>query len=1096
MANAQQKIDFIVGGVEKAASGLSKLEQAFKKIDSGFKKTTLSADKNNAALNKLSEQGMFNIQAGMVQMSTYSMILNQKINNAFDKMTNSFRNAENSLVQLKIKMGEGLGNTEVDQQYGKMEKRIRELAATTQFTVPEVANAFDALIGAGNDAEASIKALGPALQYVSASAGQVDLAEGLETVKLTTTVLGDEIGNVGKNLNDIFKATQKTSLGFKKVYETVVGLKTSFTAFAKTDDLSRSLIALGASMASMGQVGREGGDKINQFTGALDKMFAITEKGMYMGYGKRKNQNRKNLMRLFGLGDIKGKPLRAEMQKIIDDNKLDFNMAGFLKGAEGKDLKVRLEKSQDFILKNLLATKGKDGKYTMKSATETIDSLVTAYEDTVKREGKKSANALLASAMGGTKSAKLVMQGIIKQMKKLGATSFSEMVDKLKSKGHELSEAQKKALDTVEGQTKLLESAYDAMYQSIMSKDVFGKEALRTHRDLISTLTMMLDKYPSLAQAVSALGRSFQLFTSVATNLGFALTATATLSMGLSYAQKTTGLATKGLGATLGAFSRIFLLPTLGILIKLVGAFGLVGIGVLALMKHFTGAQTIGQGFGDILTSISQKVKAFTSLLKMMSSEDPDLKGLTAQEIAEKYDEARVALVKFNTNLADNTPTDAQNEELTRLTNNMNKFKAAMGGSDDDWGVFKKNTSDTLKYIAGAVTYFKNLQESVEKFISGALEPLAGTMGFILVGFQAVIGLLIIPLKILQFLGSLINAVFGEKVIGMFVGGLIGAVVLFKTIAGVAKLIMGYWSMITGSITKARLGLTNFNAGLKQGATHTRYMFKDVYATQGPIDRQYGFKTESDMFKSDVYKENLKQGRGTFLPGTITPIVEKQQLGFLTRLRLGWYKATGQAEKYDKLLGHHNQVLKRHVDVQTGFNQRSYEAERIERRRSQLTAGLIGAGMILSQVALQNLNLSEGMASTLSTIVNLLFVAVSLAQVFGLTFKGVMAFILNPITLILAGLAGIIYYWDKIKNFFSSDSEYQSTITPNNSTSPSIKNAGVMDTPRVVNDHRKVEQVNHITVASSDVGYEIDKSLRDSKGRYQKLVGMDLGYNG
>ena len=1104
MANAQQKINFIVGGVEKAASGLRRLEQSFKKIDSEFKKTTLSADKNNAALNKLSEQGMFNIQAGMVQMSTYSMILNQKINNAFDKMTNSFRNAENSLVQLKIKMGEGLGNKTVDEQYGKMEKKIRELAATTQFTVPEVANAFDALIGAGNDAEASIKALGPALQYVSASAGQVDLAEGLETVKLTTTVLGDEIGNVGKNLNDIFVATQKTSLGFKKVYETVVGLKTSFTAFAETDDLSRSLIALGASMASMGQVGREGGDKINQFTGALDKMFSITEKGMFRGYG-RKNENRKNLMRLFGLGDIKGGAVKEEMQKLIKKHNIGFDMESFLAGAKtGKknkddNLSARLKKSQDIILRNVLATRSKDGKkYAMKSATETIDLLVKAYNDTVKREGKKSANALLASAMGGTKSAKLVMQGIIKQMEKLEVKSFSEMVDKLKSKGHELSEAQKKALDTVEGQTKLLESAYDAMYQSIMSKDVFGKEALRTHRDLISTLTMMLDKYPSLAQAVSALGRSFQLFTSVATNLGFALTATATLSMGLSYAQKTTGLATKGLGATLGAFSRIFLLPTLGILIKLVGAFGLVGIGVLALMKHFTGAQTIGQGFGDILTSISQKVKAFTSLLKMMSSEDKELKGLTAQQIAEKYDEARVALVTFNANLADNTPTDAQNKELTRLTNNMNKFKAAMGGSDDDWGVFQKNTSDTLKYIAGAVTYFKNLQESVEKFISGALKPLAGTMGVILVGFKAVIGLLIIPLKILQFLGSLINAVFGEKVIGMFVGGLIGAVVLFKTIAGVAKLIMGYWSMITGSITKAHLGLTNFNAGLKQTAKHSSYTMRDITGRNQP----QVFHSSGDLAKSRIFRENVdlyhdKDKMKVF--GQIETTKHQVQLGFLSRLRLGWYKATGQAEKYDKLLGHHNEVLKQHVVTHGQVNNAQYQSERSLERRKQLTAGLIGAGIILSQVALQNLDLSEKTSWWINTILNTMFAVLTITQLFGLSLAKIGAFLAGLVSiklgLVIAAVAAIYYFFDKIAGFV----KYligidDNTITPNSSKSPSLDGAGGMRTPRVINDNRKVEQVNHINVESGKVGDEIGESLRKSKGKYQDLVGMDSSY--
>lgn len=1090
MASTQQKIDFIVGGVEKAAGGLKKLESAFKRLDSEFNKTTLSADKNNAALNKLSEQGMFNIQAGMVQMSTYSMILNQKINNAFDKMTNSFRNAENSLVQLKIKMGEGLGNTNVDAQYGMMEKRIRELAATTQFTVPEVANAFDALVGAGNSAEASIKALGPALQYVSASANQVSLAEGLETVKLTTTVLGDKIGNVGKNLNDIFVATQKTSLGFKKVYETVVGLKTSFTAFAQTDDLSRSLIALGASMASMGQVGREGGDKINQFTGALDKMFSITERGMFRGYG-RKSENRKNLMRLFGLGDIEGKPIEEELRRINLAENIGIDIDKELKGLGKKAKSNKLKAIQDEILKNLLATKGKDGKYTMKSATETIDSLLKAYKKTVEREGDKSANALLASAMGGTKSAKLVMQGIIKQMEKLGANSFSEMVDKLKSKGHELSEAQKKALNTVEGQTKLLESAYDAMYQSIMSKDVFGKEALRTHRDLISTLTMMLDKYPSLAQAVSALGRSFQLFTSVATNLGFALTATATLSMGLSYAQKTTGLATKGLGATLGAFSRIFLLPTLGILIKLVGAFGFVGIGILALMKHFTGAQSIGEGFGAILSSISQKVKGFTSILKMMNSEDKAFKNLTAEQITEKYTKAQTALDDFYDRVGTKKLSAEETLELEKLTNDIGKFKAAMGGNDDDWRVFRQNTGNALMSIAKGVTYFSNLQNQIQKFISGALKPLAATMGVILVGFNAVIGLLAIPLKILQFLGSLINSIFGANVIGMFVGGLIGVVVLFKTIAGVAKLLMGYWSMITGSITKARIGLNNFNAGLEQTAKHSSYTMRDRSGLHGGNDIHFG--SSRDLRRSDVFKDNLDLYRGNkkqMFKDNLQRHRHEVQLGFLSSLRFGWYKATGQAEKYDKLLGHHNEVLKQHVTTHKGLNTVEYQSERSLERRKQLTAGLVGAGLLLGQVVLQNANLSEEVASKLNIALNIMFVMVSLTQLFGISLAKIGAFLAGLLSikvgLVVGAIAAIYYFFDEIVGFvkylLGIKPAQGATLNPSSSTSPSTGVTGGRR-PMVVNDHRKIEQTNNITTKDAQMADVVHQKLK-TQGEY------------
>jgi hypothetical protein len=1092
---AKAVIDLVISGASKASGQLSRLESGFNKFDKALRGTSRNANKQNDALNKLSDQGLFNIQAGMVQLSTYSMILNQKISNTFDKMTNSFKDAENSLTQLQIKMG--LASSDVSattiQNYNSMEAEIRRLAATTQFTVPEVANAFDALIGAGNSAEESIKALGPALQYVSASAGKVDLAEGIDTVKLTTSTLNSEMKDLGANLNDIFVITQKTSLSFDKVYETAVGLKASFSSFKKDENLTRSLLTMAASMATIGQVGREGGDKINQFAGALNKMFSITEKGEMKGYG-RKNTNRTNLLRLFGIGDISGKPIKSELEK-------KFNELGFTDGFEGLYNKIGKKGSkgqlmQDFILKNLLAEKVGD-KYVLKSAEDVVDSLVTAYIDVSEREGSAVADALISSAMGGTKSSKLVMQGIMKQMGKLGVRSFKEMVALLKSNGNELSEAQRKALDTVQGQTKLLESAYDAMYQTIMSKDVFGKDALKVHRDLISTLDVMLKKYPSLAQTVVALGRSFQVFTGIATNLGFALTAMATLSTALVYAQKTTGLATKGLGATLGAFSRIFLVPTLSVLGSLTGGFLLVGLAIVGLMRYFTGAKTIGEGFSTVLQTISEKVKGITTLFKLSASEK--FKGKSIKELIKGYKDAQQALMSFEEKRDTDNLTKKEIQKYTDLKTSLSSYQTAIGASDEDWKKFINNSEESLNKMGSLVDKFNSARVMIHSFVEGALTPLSAAMGVIVFGFSRLMDfLLFIPNLIASafnyFSGTDSNS--GTKFLGYFVGALLSIKIILFTVVSTVNLITGAWNGVGNAISGAATKVKQFNAGLNQQAKVTRYSLKDFHTDQTGHFKSYEDMKKSPQFESysDVYGKQGPQQAGkkavrTVISKDIDTLDYKHQklVGTVDRIRLGWYRATGQTEKYKNLITKNNQLLQEQTNIYGRVAQTAETTATNTRRTTKfLQAGVLALGMFGQQILNSDAavsTLGKNISKRLSNVLDMGMAAGIFVSLLGLT--------ISKFALIAAAIAavGYVFYDYLIKpvtDWLGLTEEAKASITPQDGDNQDsyASNTGSSRGASNHNDYRKIEQNINFNGYTGNEAEEVRRSLERSKGIY------------
>ena len=81
------------------------LQQQVDKTTDSARKMSMGLGEANGAAGKLSDQGLANIQAGLVQLSTYLMIFNQGLNNTFDKALNRFKEADLALNRMRITMG-------------------------------------------------------------------------------------------------------------------------------------------------------------------------------------------------------------------------------------------------------------------------------------------------------------------------------------------------------------------------------------------------------------------------------------------------------------------------------------------------------------------------------------------------------------------------------------------------------------------------------------------------------------------------------------------------------------------------------------------------------------------------------------------------------------------------------------------------------------------------------------------------------------------------------------------------------------------------------------------------------------------------------
>ena len=156
MANPQltQSINLQIQGTRQVSNEIRGVTQNLDSMTNAFNRSSRSQGQHQKQT-KTSQQGLSNIQAGLVQLSTWLLNTNVRINNLFDNMTRRFVESETAVNQLKITMGlagESQRNPMFAARFEEFERfksTIDELAMTTEYTKREVADAFTALVQSG-----------------------------------------------------------------------------------------------------------------------------------------------------------------------------------------------------------------------------------------------------------------------------------------------------------------------------------------------------------------------------------------------------------------------------------------------------------------------------------------------------------------------------------------------------------------------------------------------------------------------------------------------------------------------------------------------------------------------------------------------------------------------------------------------------------------------------------------------------------------------------------------------------------------------------------------------------------------------------------
>ncbi len=1077
-----QNLSFKVDS-SQADSNIKRLTASLQSYSSQVNKATGSSNKQNQALQKLSDQGIFNIQAGLVQLSTYSMILNQKINNLFDTMGNSYRKAETSITQLKIKLGDVAGEPDpegkIRHQSEQAQKEIARIAATTMFTVPEVAGAFNELSTTINGYENQLAALGPTLRYVAASAGKVSLEEGVKTASLATTVLGAKVEQLPKFFDDVIVASRRTSGGIENMKDMIIGTKSALGAFnEEAKDNAHVLMVLGASMSATGKEGRDGGDSINQFATSLSNLSKLAARGSFRGYG-RKSVGHKNLLQLFGLVDNSGRILDAtpEFEKFVNDNfKNGRRVLRRFKGKKGKLYTDHTKSAglMDSFITSQLFDKDKHGTLVTKSAKEAMKTIFTRFQKVKEGEDQGRVINIMKGAFM-SKSAFNVLNTLEKQiMKTLNLSGklsqyigkekefknyqeiFEKFIDATTSKGGEAAKAQSESLKTLQGKTYLLESAYDALYQTLMKQDIYGKDALDIHKQVVGVMDDVIKRSPDLGSAILVFGRSAQMFTGFATNAGFALTAVATFSMALTHSTKVTGRSVTTLGGLLGSFRTIFLAPAFRVLTLLGGGFAVAGLAMAGFMRHFTPGQT---SFIDVFKGKLQSLKDTLIRVRGLIALDSKQGGKVGNNIKKIQDqikeEKRLIEVKDKALLAslkkgaDDAPYIEAANNLKEFQKQAQKLKSIVGIEAYD-SIAKMDPNET-KNITETTNTVRKLKKSFMGFANAfatTFDPIVGGIMFVIEGVGK---LLSWPIKLINLIFGLTS---GGNFMGEWLGYFVGAVLGIKL---VIASITFFWGTLRGMATSL--------------ANNTNTYVTNLHKTLG-LQNQILAKTQ--------VKSNYT--RGQIFTNQRQNYQLNAQFNWLQKLQLEYLAITGQNEKL--------------VMLQDRYNSKLLQREAILKKQGlgttmggnvpveMATANKLAKGGVIASTVLMAATMIPGLSESTQNWIGGLSTVLMLGTMIGPMLAGfiptitaigiVLVPILIKFALIAAAIGGAVWLLNKMLGTSEAVNGPKKVNSSKNRINSASKGKQV-----IYHDHSSTTK--QFTVGSRDEAVAIDKQLTETQ---------------
>lgn len=849
-----QFINLQTTGVQQTQGQFDRLSASLNRYSQNLQKSTTQTKKQNKQLDYFSDQGLANIQTGLLQVTTFAMNINQKLNNIFEKMTNRFSTAEQAVTQLKISMGligkRTKANEHLYKDFDRMIKVVDRLAGTTKFTKVEVTNALNSLTRGGLEASQAIGLLDPIIKFVSASAGQIDLETGAEIARKTYSTLGGELSTVEDNLNRLFKSTQKTPLSMDKLNEFLTGIRDAAQMFGETDRMEANILALGAAMSSTGMDGREAGGLIKQFAKASMDIVSQLDKSR-IRKGNRVRDKRLYILELLGV------PKEKELRKIF------------------RDSQTSLKRLQDKYAEQMFMRRTTTEDRVLKGPEQFIGTIIDSYAKLAKELGTGKAKVVLRKAFGKEVGSQFIsaIDTIVEQNKQRGIGSYGELVNMLDLHNNEITTAHELSLDDLKSRADVLESSYDALFQSIMEHDVYGKESLETHSTVITAIKDLVKGNSSLAVSMSAIGRTAQIATSFITNLGFALVAAATFSIGLKYASKdvTGGVAT--LSSTIGAFHKTFLAPTLRILLLFGGGLVTGGLFAVAFARNLSDAGTVAGGFKETLMGVKKQVQSLVALFKL--STDKTFGSQTIGNLVKKYKELREEMRETHLKLVGEEDVEkaAQLEkQLENINSQYRDFQKVAGV--ENLQAFMELGDDKQ---AGVVSLMETLRltfNAISSLVNGMLVPISFALEGVVWSFTTIAKLIFAPIQAILNLFGYFSDETGDSFALKAIGFLIGSFMALKVVVGSTSLL---FNTLLGTFLKGQA--------------------------------RYASLTGSISALTAQYKQ-LEQVKvlhqRTTMSGNRTDVLEitgfKQKISLIDKLALAYYKATGNTQKYQAVL--------------------------------------------------------------------------------------------------------------------------------------------------------------------------------------------------
>jgi len=885
MADGQtlkQTLQLQILGTQQMVSAIKQLENSNRKYSEALLTTRKNQNQNRESARKLSDQGLANIQAGLVQLSTYLLNMNVKINNVFESMQKGFAKTETAMNLLKSTMGLA-GETEISAlgDFTKAEDTISRLAMTTEYTKAEIAGAFQSMKQDGLSLDDTLGVIGDTLQFATASGGMLSLEEAAKITTLTFKTLGGDTKNMGKNLNSLYKVTTDTSLGFDGIRESLSGLRIGAQYFAKSELREATINTFIAALMEGGESAANAGLKFKNFGGSILSMYnnlkSLDRKLQATGkLSKRSNLKNIAIQRLTGASDLDigyiNKALEKNYKSVADA--LKYNYAGVMRARN------------EYAIEQLFTIDSETGKRALKSVEDFGTDLLNRYRQIAKQKGVVEAQATLKQAFG-TESGSQTIKALDLFLKKRG-TSLKEYAKGINNDLGELDRAQADALKTLDKRIKLSESAESALSEAIFKHDVYARAGLDTYTELVKATGTLMTNNQTLASTTSFLGRSLQMLTGIGTNLGFMLTASATFSIALRHSMTQAGGAAKGLGATMSAFGKVFLAPTLAVVVQLTGGLFLLGVAIVAVMKYFSGAETIGEGFAIILERIKNAAKSVGGLFQAMFSKD--LQGKSVKELSKQFFSLRNQIDTAQQSLLGmqkGSPVYTKQEDaIKKLEDRLNSLNSAIGTSGREGMQFMQTYGlEGLVYSLGsAMDIMRSLFMGFGRIAEGMLVPVMMSLHVIFTLVGGALNLMLMPFKFLAviFSGASDEAsvtAFALRLVGGALGILLSGMLIFKS-----------YTFFTSMITLMGTKFKALTGSLEGAGTRLNKMSIAMNSAQNTSQKQLTFlerlKLKYDALRGKVDNYNRAVSQSTSVSDQF--LTKKQALvGTLSKMNTG-----------------------------------------------------------------------------------------------------------------------------------------------------------------------------------------------------------------